>query len=287
MSAISLYCPVHRQTDEILGVIPLLSPNMEVPLKRSQCKECGQRFTRITNTALTHLKTPSADIALILTGVAEGLGIRPASRVFHATPLSVWRWLLRAGVQSEYLADLFFQALSADQIQCDELWTFIIKKPRRRTAQGTDTHPTDAWVWIALIVETRLVVAVHVGRRTQADADAFADQIFRRIDPQRTLFTTDKLTQYKTALLAKLQKLDTESERNKGSTDSPPQMLYGRVVKIREKGRVVKVETELVWGAPEEVRTVLQTLGQNVINTAYWALSPSFRTKFGMWNASI
>lgn len=43
-------------------------------------------------------------------------------------------------------------------IQCDELWSFVRKKANKQ------------WVWLALDVETRLIVGCYVGSRDEAGA---------------------------------------------------------------------------------------------------------------------
>ncbi|MCP4208138.1 MAG: IS1 family transposase [Shimia sp.] len=43
-------------------------------------------------------------------------------------------------------------------IQCDELWSFVGKKSNKQ------------WVWLALDVDTRAIVGVHVGRRDEQAA---------------------------------------------------------------------------------------------------------------------
>ena len=50
-------------------------------------------------------------------------------------------------------------------IECDELWSFVQKKDNKQ------------WIWIALDVQTRQVIAFHVGRR---DKEA-AKQLWQKI----------------------------------------------------------------------------------------------------------
>lgn len=49
-----------------------------------------------------------------------------------------------------------------------------------------------------------------------------------------------------------------------------PDLRYGRVVKRRENGRVVKVERQIVFGTPDEIEAILDQDGcGSTIDTAY------------------
>ena len=45
-------------------------------------------------------------------------------------------------------------------IQCDEMWSFVLDKGNKQ------------WIWLALDVETRLIVGVHIGDRSREGAKA-------------------------------------------------------------------------------------------------------------------
>ena len=58
----------------------------------------------------------------------------------------------------------------------------------------------DAWVWVGLDPDSKLVPAHHVGKRVLADAHAFTRQLRRRVEG-RVQLNTDRLHAYRSAIL--------------------------------------------------------------------------------------
>ena len=237
--------------------------DFKTPRKRFICNRCRKRFNRVSNTAVSYLKTDISDIAKALMGVAKGLSVRDAAELFNFKPETIQRWLHRAGIQAEYVMDTFFKDLDPGIIQLDEMWTYVYKRKNSSTDKITNRTSGTIWVWVAFIVEPRLIVAVYVGKRTQKDADIFIDKIFKRINPIDAFWTTDKLKQYKKALLKKYAMMGYSPDTNNSTT------LYGRVVKVRKNGRMLGVSTEAVWGEMEQIEKTLRKYKQRVINTSF------------------
>jgi IS1 family transposase len=263
------YCPQHRPIEQFFRQARQKDTKIHKESNRPQCRVCGRRYTRRTNTAVVHLKTAVETIAHSLLGVAEGLGLRATGRVFKVTPATVERWVMRAGTQGAYLMQLLFRSLPSKNIQIDELTTFIFKKRQNPLLNVESYSPYEAWVWVALLTKSRLVVAIHIGHRTQKDAEIFINKVFKRIDPQQVLFTSDRLQFYKTSLINKVIALKQEASEQNDSSMAVPHISYGRVVKLRKLGRVLNVDNEITWGNPKEIMTILEETGQSTINTAY------------------
>ena len=69
-------------------------------------------------------------------------------------------------------------------IECDELWSFVGKKPRKQ------------WVWIAMDRESRLVVAMHMGGRGLKGARGLWQNL-PESDREQALFYTDDWEAYR------------------------------------------------------------------------------------------
>ena len=75
-------------------------------------------------------------------------------------------------------------------MQCDELWSFVDHKGNKQ------------WVWLALDVETREIIAAHVGNRGQGSAQRLWDslpQVYR----QCAVIYTDAWEAYQAVLPSK------------------------------------------------------------------------------------
>lgn len=232
-------------------------------IKRYRCSRCKERFNRKTGTAMGKLKTPVNTVAKTLKGVANGLGIRPAARVFDVKPETVQRWLFRAGVQGQNIMEYYFKNLIPGMVQLDEICSFVFKKRVSVDNENKRDKPKYTWIWIALIVKSRLIVAHHVGNRSKDDAITFLTKVFKRINLDQVFWTSDQLAQYASAILQCYENFNINPYEN------PQKNIYGRVVKLRQKGKIIKVESEVYWGDEKEINELLKKFKQTKINTAY------------------
>lgn len=65
-------------------------------------------------------------------------------------------------------------------VELDEVWSFVGCKERLKAERGeTDPQTGDAYCFIALERTSKLVLAWHLGRRTNQHTDAFAEKVAR------------------------------------------------------------------------------------------------------------
>ena len=102
-------------------------------------------FTARRHTPLYRLKTPSQQIAVVLSALAEGLDPSAAERVFGYRQATITTWLSRAGQHAQTLHERFFRTLWIPHLQLDELRT------RLRNANQI------LWLWLAIDPLTKLL----------------------------------------------------------------------------------------------------------------------------------
>jgi len=73
-----------------------------------RCQACRTSFTSRRHTPLYRLKTPSHQIAMVLSALAEGLDASAAERVFGYRQTTITTWLSRAGEHAHTLHEHFF-----------------------------------------------------------------------------------------------------------------------------------------------------------------------------------
>jgi hypothetical protein len=110
------------------------------------------------NTPLYRLKTPSHQVAMVLSALAEGLDPSAAERVFGFRQGTITTWLSRAGEHAHTLHERFFFQLHLPHLQLDELRT------RLRCAKQV------LWLWLAIDPLTKILPALQLGPRTQTMA---------------------------------------------------------------------------------------------------------------------
>jgi len=115
-------------------------------------------FSARRHTPLYRLKTPSHQVAMVLTALAEGLDASAAERVFGYRQATISTWLSRAGEHAQTLHERTFRILWLPHLQLDELRTRI------RSAKQI------LWLWLAIDPLTKILPVLELGPRTQAMA---------------------------------------------------------------------------------------------------------------------
>ena len=126
-----------------------------------RCQACRTTFSARRDTPLYRLKTPSQQVAVVLTALAEGLDPSAAERVFGYRQATITTWLSRAGEHAQILHGRCFSNLQLPHLQLDELRT------RLRSYQQV------LWLWLAIDPCTKLIPVLHLGPRTQHMAHLF------------------------------------------------------------------------------------------------------------------
>jgi IS1 family transposase len=145
------------------------------------------------------------------------------------------------------------------------------------------------WIWTAIDTTTRLIVCFLIGDRTLEDARKFLIDLVSRTE-ELPLFTSDELPHYADGLKELFHKLvPPEPTGRPGRPRNTEKIIdehldYATVHKTREKGRIVKVETKIVFGSPERIEKRLEELPGKTINTSYVERS---NLNWRMWDAHL
>jgi transposase-like protein len=155
-----------------------------------RCQACRTTFSARRHTPLYRLKTPSQQVAMVLTALAEGLDPSAAERVFDYRQATITTWLNRAGEYAHTLHERSFRNLWLPHLQLDELRTRL-----RCSTQGI-------WLWLAVDPLTKIPPVLHLGPRTQNVAHMVIHWLHHLMVPCcLPLFTSDGLNVYFYALL--------------------------------------------------------------------------------------
>jgi transposase-like protein len=147
-----------------------------------RCQACRTTVTSRRNTPLYRLKTPSNQIAMVLSALAEGLNPSAAERVFGYRQDTIITWLSRAGEHAQTLHERFFRALQLPYLQLDELRT------RLRSYQQV------LWLWLVIDPCTKILPVLLLGPRTQHMAHTVIHSLRQILAPGcLPLFTSDGL----------------------------------------------------------------------------------------------
>ena len=89
-----------------------------------------------------------------------------------------------------------FENIDVDDIQADEIWSRVYCSERVKKAKKLSEECGDAWTWIAVDRDTKLVVAYETGKRDLPTCQRFLGQVNKAV-AGRFQMSTDGLTMYK------------------------------------------------------------------------------------------
>jgi IS1 family transposase len=94
--------------------------------------------------------------------------------------------------------------LRVNDVQCDELWGYVGMKEKTKTAKGKDDVTIgDAWTFVAIERRSKLVLAWHLGRRSERDTVAFTEKLAAATEGSFQI-TTDGFKPYQDAVVLSL-----------------------------------------------------------------------------------
>jgi IS1 family transposase/transposase-like protein len=170
-------------------------------IQRFQCKQCGRRLSEPQNKPLGDMRLPMEKVQLILHCLVEGNSVRSTARLCDVEKRTVLNLLKSAGENCERLFAKRFRNLPMKDLQLDEIWSYVGKKEGHKWMDEIDNQAIgDAYTFIALERDTKLVVAWHLGKRTAKSTDEFIYKLRLATANNRFQITTDGFTAYPPAI---------------------------------------------------------------------------------------
>jgi len=126
-----------------------------------KCRDCGRQF--ILNPVWKAIT--AEQYHLIDRMLLERVSIAGIARVLQISEDSVQRYVNRRSRAISQQVEVSEKPKKRLTVQMDELWSFV------------DDKGSEQWIWLALDVETREIVGVHVGDRSAISARAIWDSM--------------------------------------------------------------------------------------------------------------
>ena len=226
-----------------------------------RCQACHITFSARRDTPLYRLKTPSQQVAVVLTALAEGLDASAAERVFGYRQATITTWLTRAGEHAQTLHERSLRHLQLPHLQLDEL--------RTRLRISTEV----LWLWLAIDPLTKILPVLQLGPRTQNAAHRVIHTLRQILAPGcLPLFTSDGLNLYFYALTAHFGHWLTGSRRGRNvrQWQVAADLIYGQVKKSYRRRKLARVTPVMRLGAQADLTLALQRMGfSGRLNTAF------------------
>ena len=127
----------------------------------------------------------------ILNMLVEGSSMRSISRITGVSINTVTKLLEDAGKACAAYHDVTVRDVKAQQVQCDEIWSFCYSKDKNvATAKSAPVGAGDVWTWTAIDRDSKMILSFEVGDRSGATAIEFMDDLRARL-ANRVQLTTD------------------------------------------------------------------------------------------------
>lgn len=161
-------------------------------LQRFRCRQCKKTFTEEHEKPLDEMRLAPDRAIAALQLLLEGMSVRSVERVTEIHRDTILKLLVLAGKRCQQLMHERIQNLNVTDVQADEIWGYVFKKEGHKWDHEKETEGIgDAYCFIGIERETKLVLAWHLGKRDAANTDKFVHKLALATSQQRYQLTTD------------------------------------------------------------------------------------------------
>lgn len=164
--------------------------------QRYRCLSCGKTFVEEIAKPIGTMRISMKDAAQAIAMLLEGMSIRAASRLTGLDKNTLCDLVLTVGDNCQRLLDAKIKAVPVEDVQLDEIWSFVGMKEKHRITTGRSPEFGDSWTFIGIERNTKLVLSHLVGQRDHETCWKFLCNLAKATSGRFQL-TTDGLNAYK------------------------------------------------------------------------------------------
>jgi len=168
--------------------------------QRYRCNQCKRRFQEEREALLGNMYLPEDKVLLCLTLLLEGNSIRSIERITGVTKQTLLNLLVLAGERCDEVMKRRIKGVAVRDVEADEIWAFCkMKKMTKLYKEVTDPKVGDAYTFVGIERNSKLILAWHLGDRDTANTEAFTEKLNRATSGHFQI-TTDGLPSYPDAI---------------------------------------------------------------------------------------
>lgn len=165
-------------------------------LCRFRCPKCKRTYTEPHKRVLGTMYIPQDRAVLALQLLLEGNSIRSTERITKLDRNTLMSLLVRAGERCEKLLADTITGLKVRDVEADEIWGYVGMKEKAKGNLYKNVDALgDAYTYVAIERNSKLILAWHVGKRNRPDTLAFIQKL-RRATEGKFQLTTDGWPSY-------------------------------------------------------------------------------------------
>jgi len=156
--------------------------------QRFKCTECGKRFSLAKEKLLGAMILSEEKALLCLQLLVEGNSVRSTERITGVHRTTIFSLLETVGKKCIWIQETLVKNVEVGFVEADEIWSYVAMKDRTKAAKEiVDEKVGTAYTFTAIDAQSKLIVAWHLGTRTEEHALTFLKKIRTAVD-QETVF---------------------------------------------------------------------------------------------------
>jgi transposase-like protein/IS1 family transposase len=168
-------------------------------LQRFRCRQCAKTFTEDHTSPLDDMRLPLDKAENILRLLVEGMSIRSVERITGVHRDTILRLLVLAGERCQRMMERRIAAVAVRDVEVDEIWGFVQKKEGHKWLED-GPEVGDAWCFVAIERNSKLILAHHLGKRSRVSTQTFIDKLRYATAESHYQITTDGFHLYADAI---------------------------------------------------------------------------------------
>jgi IS1 family transposase/transposase-like protein len=160
-------------------------------IQRYRCSSCQATFSEPQPQAPLGTMRIELDAAVrALQCLVEGCSIRTTERLTGLNRNTIMSLLVLAGERCQAMMNTRMKNIQSRYVQADEIWGYVGKK-QKQVRIGDPAEFGDAWIFVAMDEETKLIPCFEVGKRTRETTYKFLSALKNSLSENRFQLTTD------------------------------------------------------------------------------------------------
>jgi transposase-like protein/IS1 family transposase len=161
-------------------------------LQRFRCLQCKKTLTEEHTRPEHETRLPQDRVVAVLQMLLEGMSIRSVERVTGIHRDTILRLLVMAGERCQRLMDDKIRNIDCFDVEADEIWGFVQKKESHKYDREKQIEVIgDAYCFVGMEANCKLVLCWHLGKRDQLSTDIFIGKLVRATSRQSYQLSTD------------------------------------------------------------------------------------------------
>ena len=151
--------------------------------QRLRCMVCNKTFIEPKAKALGNMYLDEDKALMCLNLLVEGCSVRSIERITGVHRDTVLRLLETVGKKCLWIQENLVKNVKVKFVQADEIWAYVGMKDKAKHAKEIESDKVgSAYTFTSIDSESKLIVAWHLGRRTEKDAIAFLEKVYAAVD---------------------------------------------------------------------------------------------------------